>query len=314
MIEKVISVGFTVSDLDKAVRFYKDVLQFELIDIVEVYGTPYEELQGVFGLRMRVATLKLGSETLELTEYLTPKGRPIPADSRSNDGWFQHIAIVVSDMEQAYHHLRNFKVTHVSTAPQTLPNWNIFASGIEAFYFRDPDGHNLELIYYPEGKGDPRWQRQNSLFLGIDHTAIAVGSTFAASQLYKDLLGFGIAGESLNYGKEQEHLNLVEGARLKISSLRAKNRLGIEFLEYLNPRTGRPMPQDTRANDLWYWQTTLATPEIENLAKRLRCAGYKLISSNVVRLPDCRLGFNKGFIVRDPDGHALRVVELERAK
>jgi hypothetical protein len=37
-----------------------------------------------------------------LHEYLAPKGRPIPADSRSNDVWFQHIAIIVSDMDKAY--------------------------------------------------------------------------------------------------------------------------------------------------------------------------------------------------------------------
>ena len=58
-----------------------------------------------------------------------------------------------------------------------------------------------------------------------------------------------VAGTSENYGTEQEHLNNVFGAHLAITALRAPNGPGIEFLEYLAPRSGRPMPADTQAND-----------------------------------------------------------------
>ncbi len=78
--------------------------------------------------------------------------------SRSNDLWFQHIAIVVSDMDRAYQKLCQFDVTSISTAPQKLPDYIEAAAGIEAFYFRDPDGNALELISFPPDKGDPRWQ------------------------------------------------------------------------------------------------------------------------------------------------------------
>jgi hypothetical protein len=54
------SVGMTVSDLDRAVDFYTRVLGFEKLSEVEVAGEAYEQLQGVFGLRMRVARLRLG--------------------------------------------------------------------------------------------------------------------------------------------------------------------------------------------------------------------------------------------------------------
>jgi catechol 2,3-dioxygenase-like lactoylglutathione lyase family enzyme len=311
MIEQILKVGFTVSDLEQSLAFYTQVLPFEQVgEIVEVYGPEYEALHGLFGLRMRVANLRLGSEIVELTEYLTPAGRPIPPDSRSNDGWFQHLAIVVSDMEAAYSHLRQYKVKHVSTAPQTLPDWNKAAAGIQAFYFRDPDGHNLEIIHFPAGKGQPRWQSKDKdkLFLGIDHTAIAVSSTTASLKFYQDLLGLGLVGSSLNYGEEQAHLNQVKGAKLQINSLGAKEGPGVEFLEYLQPRTGRPFPADTIASDLWHWQTTLTTPNLPVAAVALWEAGYQLISPGVVELPDARLGFIHGFMVRDPDGHALRIV------
>lgn len=81
-------------------------------------------------------------------------------------------------MDKAYQSLRSFKVQHASTAPQTIPASNKAAAGIRAFYFRDPDGYYLETIYFPPGKGNPKWQQPNkALFLGIDHTAIAISNT-----------------------------------------------------------------------------------------------------------------------------------------
>ncbi len=100
----------------------------------------YEALEGVFGARLHIVRMQLGDQSLDLTEYVTPKGKPIPQDSRSNDLWFQHIAIVVSDMEKAYQYLREHGVESVSTQAERLPDWNKAAAGIKAFYFRDPAG------------------------------------------------------------------------------------------------------------------------------------------------------------------------------
>lgn len=310
----VTAVGMTVSDMDRALAFYTEVLPFRKISEAEVYGPEYEQLLGVFGARIRVARLQLGDEIIELTDFLAPEGRPIPADSRSNDGWFQHIAIVVSDMEKAYRHLRAFNVQHVSTHPQRLPDWNKAAGGIEAFYFRDPDGHNLEIIYFPPGKGEARWQNKSSLFLGIDHTAIGVANTEASLKFYRDVLGMHVAGTSENYGMEQEHLNNVFGAHLLITGLRAGSPVGpgIEFLDYLTPTDGRPYPRDARANDLLHWQTTLSVTSIaEVLQKTIQFgqAGAELVSPGVVEFADSPLGLTKALMVRDPDGHALLLVE-----
>src|SRR5574341_2160864 len=179
LVKAVDSVGFTVSDVDASVEFFSKVLSFEKVSEVEVAGDEYERLQGVFGLRMRVVRMRLGDEQIELTEYLAPRGRPVTVDSRSNDRWFQHIAIITSDMDRAYQWLRKNKVEHASTGPQRLPDWNKNAGGIRAFYFRDPDKHWLEILQFPEGKGDAKWQRKERLFLGIDHTAIVVSNTEA---------------------------------------------------------------------------------------------------------------------------------------
>ncbi len=304
------SIGMTVSDMDRSVEFYSRVLTFEKVSDVEVWGDPYEHLQGVFGLRMRVVRMRLGDEFIELTEYLAPKGRPIPADSRSNDRWFQHVAIIVSDMDRAYGLLRQHKVQHASTGPQRLPDWNKNAAGIRAFYFRDPDGHNLEILEFPPDKGDLRWHRPTDRpFLGIDHTAIVVSDTEASLRVYRDILGLRVVGESENHGPEQEHLNNVFGARLRITTLRAGAGPAIEFLEYLAPRDGRPYPADNRANDLTHWQTRLVATDATAAARALRDGKVQFVSPGVIALPDGRLGFGRGVMTRDPDGHVMQLVE-----
>lgn len=313
-VERVDSVGMTVSDMDRSIDFYSKVLSFEKVSDTEVSGEEYERLQGVFGLRMRVVRMRLGDEFIELTEYLAPKGRPVPVDSRSNDRWFQHVAIITSDMERAYAWLRQKRVEHASSGPQRLPDWNRAAGGIRAFYFRDPDGHHLEILQFPEGKGDAKWHRQpnvgGKLFLGIDHTAIVVGDTEASLKFYRDVLGMRVAGESENYGTEQEHLNNVFGARLRITTLRASaGGPGVEFLEYLAPRTGRACPPDEQANDLCHWQTRLVVGKTKSAAQVLLDNKYIFVSPGVVDLGRVELGFAMGFLVRDPDGHVLQLVE-----
>lgn len=310
LVRAVDSVGMTVSDMERSVDFYSTVLSFEKVSDVEVWGSEYERLQGLFGLRMRVVRMRLGDEFIELTEYLAPRGRPIPVDSRSHDRWFQHIAIIVSDMDRAYLWLRQHKVEHASTGPQRLPGWNRNAAGIRAFYFKDPDGHPLEILQFPPDKGDPKWRRAaGKLFLGIDHTAIVIADTETSLKFYRDLLGLRVAGESENYGTEQEHLNNVFGARLRITSLRAAAGPGIELLEYLTPQDGRPTPPDTRANDLAHWQTRLTTADAAAAAQRLRAGKSALVSPGVVALESATLGFTRGLLVRDPDGHAMQLTE-----
>jgi catechol 2,3-dioxygenase-like lactoylglutathione lyase family enzyme len=304
-------VGMTVSDMDRSVDFFTRVLTFEKLSDVEVAGGDYERLQGVFGLRMRVVRLRLGEEALELTEYLAPKGRAIPEGLRSNDRSFQHVAIIVSDMAKAYAVLRQHKVQHASTGPQKLPEYIRAAAGIEAFYFKDPDGHHLEVLAFPPDKGAAKWHRPTTrLFLGLDHTAIGVWDTEQSLKFYRDALGLSVAGESENYGPEQEHLNNVFGARLRITGLKPPaGGPAVELLEYLAPRDGQSAPADLKANDLLHWQMTFSSSDVAAAAKRLCGIHALFVSPGAVRLPDAMLGFGSGLMVRDPDGHAVRLVQ-----
>lgn len=309
-IKKVDAIGITVSQMDRSVKFYSEVLGFKKVSDTELYGAEYEALQGFFGLRMRIVRMQLGEEFIELTDYLTSGGRSIPEDAKSNDLAFQHIAIVVSDMDKAYRQIKKYNIEHVSTGPQTLPKSIPAAEGIKAFYFHDPDDHNLEIIYFPKGKGQPKWLQTNGkIFLGIDHTAIGVSNTDSSLHFYEGILGIMRKGDSWNMGMEQAHLNFVEGASLHITGLRAAEGPGVEFLQYLVPGPGKTYPADSRTDDIWHWQTTLISDDAEKLYNELKTSAYRLISKQLVHLQTRDGKHSKAFIVRDGDGHAVLVRE-----
>jgi catechol 2,3-dioxygenase-like lactoylglutathione lyase family enzyme len=309
LVTAVVAVGMTVGDMDSAVSFYSKVLSFNKISEGFEDSIDSQELEHVPGAKARVVRMRLGHTFIDLTQYLSPKGKPVPTDSMSNDLWFQHIAIVVSDMEKAYGQLRQNGVRGISDGPQRLPRWNKQAADIEAYYFKDPEGQPLELLHFPVGKGDPQWHEGTSaLFLGIDHTAIAAGNTDQSLRFYRSL-GFQERGHSLNYGVEQEHLSGVAGARVRITSLRAPSGPGIELLEYENPKTGRRMPADEQANDLIHHQTILMTNEIRRTIETLCRAQVRFVSVGVscerlsTREPRHRV------LIRDPDGHGIEVID-----
>jgi catechol 2,3-dioxygenase-like lactoylglutathione lyase family enzyme len=308
-------IGFTVADLDRETEFFVKLLQFQKVADFRVVGSEYDRMQGVFNANMRIVHLQLGEQIVELTSYVSPPtGRPIPVPSYSNDLWFEHVAIVVRDMDAAYKLLQDANVRQISAQPITIPQSNSGAAGIKALKFRDPENHDLELIYFPPGKGNSFWQKPtNRLFLGIDHTAMTVGSTDRSVAFYRDLLGLEVGGTTLNTGSTQEVLdNLFNDTCLVTAMMPALAPPHVEFLDYKTPPGGRPMPADTKSNDLWHWQTSVVTKEIQALTDRLRKAGAQFITPDVVAIPQeaqAKLGFKKSVMVRDPNGHAIRLIE-----
>ena len=315
-INAVESVTMTVAEMDRSIHFYTTILGCQKLADLQVSDLELdlqpetlryrERCQGLSNVQLRVVQLQLGDQSFELIEFITPKGRPMPADSRSNDLWFQHIAIVVADMEQAYQQLHERWVSQTSPHPQILPAWNPVAGGIESFYFKDPDGHNLELIHFPAAKGDPKWQKPTkSLFLGIDHTAIVVANTAISLAFYCDLLGMKLQQQSENFGAEQERLSDVPHAKVKISSLRAAAGLGIELLEYIEPNTGRPMPIDTHCNDLWCFQTMVTWQDPISKFQQLEAVQFP---PHATAPTPSDLGSGQGCPIQDPDGHLINPI------
>lgn len=282
----VVCIRIPVTSLEGAIAFYTSVLSFRQISETAA-------AEGPFG-PSRQARLQLGGEVIELVEYAARPGRPIPADSAGHDQWFQHLAIVVSDMAQAYQQLCQNKVQMTSSVPQTIPQSNPAAGGVKAVYFKDPDGHPLELIEFPPDKGDAKWRHGEQLFLGIDHTAIVVFQTEASLAFYRDHLGLSLQAESKNVGPEQENLSGVPGAVVRVSSLKAKAGPGVELLEYLSPPDGRSRPANTQPNDLWAWQIALAVADPAAVCRQLKVAAADAPSPEQ--------------LLQDPDGHLVQLI------
>ena len=157
--QQICSVSLTVSNAQRSSDFYTSALGFEQVSDLTVNSPEYSQLFNVPNAVIRTVTLRLGDESIKLMQFLNLPSRPIPADSQSSDLWFQHLAIVVGDMDRAYTHLQSFLTESISDAPQTMPASNPAAAGVRAFKFKDPDGHDLELIWYPINKGQEKWQR-----------------------------------------------------------------------------------------------------------------------------------------------------------
>ncbi|MGI8738343.1 MAG: VOC family protein [Gammaproteobacteria bacterium] len=247
-------VRLTVADLERSAPFYVDVLGFEGM------AATADEIE-----------LRMGEMRLALRRAAPQALRPMPPDSRANDRWFRHIAIVVRDMGAAFERLRTYGVELISSAPQTLPDWNPASGGIEALYFRDPDGHPLELIRFPPDKRKAAWRGTNEeLFLGVDHSAIVVADTTASVAFYRDEIGLSVIAEAHNFGAEQAALSGLPGACVQVTSLLGRGTFGLELMEYLAPRGGRPMPADTGADDLWWTETLIELDSPEGERRLLR--------------------------------------------
>ncbi len=296
---KILGVMLTVSDIQKMGAFFTDVLAFEMVGTSQINSNTCENLFGLPGATAQLATLRLGREYLYLIAF-DPSGKPYP-QTRSNDHLFQHIAIVVSDLEKAHQLLNRHGITAISEGPITIPEWNEPAAGIQAFYFQSPEGHPLELIYFPPKKGRKIWQQKERLFLGVDHTAIAIFHTEKSLHFYQDTMGMKIIGESLNHGSTQEELTGVPGAEVKITGLgfEESKGMGLEFLHYLKPSNGLPTP-DLKSNDLGCTYTVIEVDDLHNW-KNLEVSRGSFSSHDPK-------AFSSAMLAIDPDKHRLLFV------
>jgi catechol 2,3-dioxygenase-like lactoylglutathione lyase family enzyme len=297
-------ISFTTADADRLGSFYQQAFGFEAVGTEQHGGTEFARLTGVTGAQARALLLRLGEQTIELLAFAR-RGAPYPADIGSDDPRFQHIAIVVADMDAAYSRLCACRGWTAITrgAPQRLPAGS---GAVTAFKFRDPEGHPLELIAFPPDNVPPRWRaapHRDGPCLGIDHSAIVVSGTAPSIAFYQHILGFSVAGGSLNRGREQEQLDGVPGAVVEVTALdpAANSPPHLELLCYRSPGALRGAPAALRSNDIAATRLTLEVDDLPALEPTLAAARVRFISPSIVALPDNR----PALLIRDPDGHAL---------
>ncbi len=251
-------IGLNVADLPAAIAFYETALGFSASAI----ETGDAALLGVQSVRR--AMLRRGRQRVELTQC-DPPGAPYPSGSAANDLWFQHCALATGDIATAYARLRAAAFTPISRdGPQTLPG------GIVAFKFRDPDGHPLELIQFPDG--DPATAG------GIDHSAISVRDVERSIAFYAAGLGLTERAWQVNTGPAQDALDGLADVSVDVVALTPVAAAPhLELLSYRVPQ-GRARPPGLLSD--------IATSRLVFRAER--GAGTR--------------------VLRDPDGH-VSVVE-----
>ncbi len=298
-VRRVLRVSRTVSDLAQAAAFHCDALGFRVIGETTHDTAAWGGLMGVPGARGRAATLRLGAQELELVEF-DPPGDPYPRPSGSADLWFQHIAIVVSDMAAAYTRLRGHSLTPISEGgPQRLPPGS---GSVIAYKFRDSDGHPLELIQFPAGSGDAAWQQKGSVFLGIDHSAIDVADLERSVDFYTRSLGFGVVSRSVNSGAAQQHLDREREDVVDVIALQPATAgpPHVELLAYRKP-PGRGIPLRAKGNDIAADRLVLQVDGLARLIDALCADNVDFVSQGLVALSAGR----QATLIRDPTGHLL---------
>jgi catechol 2,3-dioxygenase-like lactoylglutathione lyase family enzyme len=297
-VSRIARISFTSAEVRLLADFYRDALGFEPLGSAEPLGP------GNRG--MRAIALRLGEQILELVAF-RDAGKPYPSDVAVNDLRFQHIAIVVSDMTAAYARLCACggwtSITH--SGPQCLPEGS---GGVTAFKFRDPEGHPLELLAFSAAAAPRAWRRgvRSGLFLGIAHSAIGAADTTRSVAFYENLLGFTMAGQTLNAGVEQARLDNLEAPVVQVTSLFSSvpSFPHLELLCYRHPlpcNSPRLADNDVAATRLVIEICKDKLAEISNIMQQ---AGDELGSGAAVAP-----GGKAVPLIRDPDGHLLVLIE-----
>lgn len=133
----------TVSNLERSISFYRDLLGLELVMTEESERSQDDRSKalGVAKATVKLAILRAGDAQVELIEYVTAKGRDY--DRQNNDVGTMHIAFQVEDIDAVYRKLLDAGV-RFTAPPATIPAGPM--AGWRWTYFFDPDGVSLEII------------------------------------------------------------------------------------------------------------------------------------------------------------------------
>ena len=139
--------GITVSNLERSLAFWRDVLGFELSHTAHQTGEMASEITGVAGANIKLAVVKTpGGHKIELLEYIAPADRKRHVDFRPCDVGSVHVALIVDDLDAVLSAI-NVSGWKAAGKPQTLqsgPN-----AGKRVVYVRDPDGTTIEFMQQP---------------------------------------------------------------------------------------------------------------------------------------------------------------------
>lgn len=284
----------TVADLAVTEAFYCDGLGFKRVAPPEPVPNAQAEAMGLTGLQARQLRLRLGGQ---MVTFLTvePPGAPYPVDRSATDRFFQHLAIPVRDIDAAMAQLGRVEPTPISwSGAQVLP---ASSGGVTAYKFRDPDGHPLELIFFPDGEPAERWRAAPGLFLGIDHSAITVADLDGTLSFLTGPLGLYVAQTGLNRGAEQARLDGIDDPVVDVVALTPPAPAPhVELLHYRQPASPNRSRNGFSPADRASTRFVCSVEDIDGLLEAVRVAGFACRSSLDGKAAYCVGPDNHGFL------------------
>ena len=136
--------GFTVSDLEKSLKFYRDALGLEVVRISERKDLPsYNTILGYDDVRLQVAILThpVNDFVLELFLYINPL-----STKRELQNYFvgaSHLAFEVDDIDKQYAQLQAAGFGAINPPVDVVRDGKTVA---RAMYALDPDGISVEMF------------------------------------------------------------------------------------------------------------------------------------------------------------------------
>jgi glyoxylase I family protein len=138
-------IGFShiciaVSDAERSLRFYRDLLGLDVFFDVELEGSSMEAVTGEVGARGRMIGGMLGGTVVELLEF-AHRGLAQQPETRLG---YTNISLSVRDIDAAV-----AAITAAGLQPEQQP---VEIGGVRMFFVRDPDGTPIEFVSYPKGE------------------------------------------------------------------------------------------------------------------------------------------------------------------
>ena len=135
-------VGLGVSDMDRSLAFYRDLLGMEIIMDLDISDDRIAKVIGVPGAKCHIVHLKLGDNVLELFQYFNPVGKNRTKELQQYDQCFTHIGFEIDDFHKHIAQLKKHNIEFLGEPQEFRPN-------VWIAYFRGPDGEVCEFRQQP---------------------------------------------------------------------------------------------------------------------------------------------------------------------
>jgi|SRR5215468_1105146 len=137
-------IGICVTDLERSIRFYRDLLGFTYRSELRVQGEPSDTLLRLRGVDLQAVYLERDGTRLELLHYAAPGAIGDGAPRAMNARGLTHLSLRVDSLQATLGSLRGAGVRVLDDTVIDIP-----AFGSAAVFVSDPDGTLIELVQSP---------------------------------------------------------------------------------------------------------------------------------------------------------------------